>query len=169
MTFDVQKAVQTFAQEMQDLLDAVIPRPDDVPPKDRQVQVPFIEGRYAVRVAADRAKVALTKNGALIGYLRVVFQCTSDTAHNYLVVHKSIFELLGFSDRQPIDRSRRGARTLATAASWCPSYVTLRTRRSAFWRSWATRSASRRLASISRTRWLSSAGRRVMRSGSAST
>lgn len=69
MTFDVQKAVQTFAQEMQDLLDAVIPRPDDVPPEDRQVQVPFIEGRYAVRVAADRAKVALTKDGALIGYL----------------------------------------------------------------------------------------------------
>jgi hypothetical protein len=164
VTFDVQKAVQTFPQEMQGLLDAVIPRPDDVPPEDRQVQVPFIEGRYAVRVAADRAKAALTKDGAHVGYLQVVFQCTSDTAHNYLAVHKSIFELLGFSDRQPhklrpsrrpirpafpgrwcpdapmpgglpalprprvpdrcpsgyIQRSRRGARTLATAASWCP-------------------------------------------------
>lgn len=119
MTFDVQKAVQTFAQEMQDLLDAVIPRPDDVPPEDRQVQVPFIEGRYAVRVAADRAKVTLTKNGARVGYLRAVFQCTSDTAHNYLAVHKSIFELLGFSDRQPIARLDfvRDAHT-APAAHW---------------------------------------------------
>lgn len=33
MTFDVQKAVQTFAQEMQDRLNAVIPRPDDFRPR----------------------------------------------------------------------------------------------------------------------------------------
>ncbi len=41
MTFDVQKAVLTFAQEVQDLLDSVLPRPDDVPPEDRRVQVPL--------------------------------------------------------------------------------------------------------------------------------
>jgi hypothetical protein len=104
VTIDVQKAVLAFAQEVQDLLDSVLPRPDDVPPEDRQVQVPFIDGRYSVRVAADHARIALTKNGARVGYLRVTFQCTSDTALTYLAVHKSTFELLGFSDRQPIAR-----------------------------------------------------------------
>lgn len=119
MTFDVQKAVLTFAQEVQDLLDSVLPRPDDVPPEDRQVQVPFIDGRYSVRVAADHAKIALTKNGARVGYLRVTFQCTSDTLQTYLAVHKSTFELLGFSDRQPIARLDfvRDAHT-APAAHW---------------------------------------------------
>ncbi|MGH3722232.1 MAG: hypothetical protein ACRDRI_26015 [Pseudonocardiaceae bacterium] len=30
MSIDVQKAMQDFAQEVQDLLDLVLPRPDDV-------------------------------------------------------------------------------------------------------------------------------------------
>ena len=67
MTIAIQKAVLTFAQEVQDLLDSVIPRPEDVPPEDRQVQVPFIEDRYSVRVTADYAKITLTKNGAHVG------------------------------------------------------------------------------------------------------
>jgi hypothetical protein len=49
----------------------------------------YIAGRYGVRVAADRAKVDLTKNGARVGYLRVVFQCTSDTAHDYFAVQSN--------------------------------------------------------------------------------
>jgi hypothetical protein len=56
VTIDIQEAVLTFAQEVQDLLDSVLPRPDDVQPKDRQIQIPFIEGRYSVRVAADHGK-----------------------------------------------------------------------------------------------------------------
>lgn len=119
MTIDIQEAVLTFAQEVQDLLDAVLPRPADVPPEDRQVQVPFIEGRYSVRVAAHQGKIALTKNGMHVGCLRVTFQCTSDTAWTYLAVHKSTFELLGFLDRQPIARLDfvRDAHT-APAAHW---------------------------------------------------
>jgi hypothetical protein len=49
VTIDVQRAVQDFAQEVQDLLDSVLPRPDDVSPEDRKVGVPFIDGRYSVR------------------------------------------------------------------------------------------------------------------------
>jgi hypothetical protein len=119
VSIDVQKAVQEFAQEMQDLLDSVLPCPDDVPPKDRKVLVPFIDGRYSVRVAADHGKIALTKDGACVGYLRVTFQCTSDTAQTYLAVHKSTFELLGFADRLPIARLDfvRDAHTVP-AAHW---------------------------------------------------
>lgn len=104
MSIDIQKAVLDFAQEMQDLLDSVLPRPDDVPPEDRKVQVPFKDRRYSVRVADKHARIALTKDGMRVGYLRVSFQCTSDTAQTYLAVHKSTFELLGFADRQPIAR-----------------------------------------------------------------
>lgn len=119
MRIDVQKAVQDFAQEMQDLLDSVLPRPDDVPATDRKVLVPFIEGRYSVRVAARLGRIALMKDGARIGYLRVTFQCTSDTAQTYLAVHKSTFELLGFVDRLPIARLDfvRDAHTVP-AAHW---------------------------------------------------
>lgn len=119
MSIDVQKAVQDFAQEVQDLLDLVLPRPDDVLPKDRRVLVPFIEGRYSVRVAADHGKIALTKDGACVGYLRVTFQCTSDTAQTYLAVHKSTFELFGFTDRLPVARLDfvRDAHTVP-AAHW---------------------------------------------------
>jgi hypothetical protein len=42
VTIDIQDAALTFAQEVQDILDSVLPRPDDVPPKDRQVQVLFM-------------------------------------------------------------------------------------------------------------------------------
>lgn len=58
-------------------------------------------------------------NGARVGYLRVTFQCTSDTAQIYLAVNKSTFELLGFSDRQPIARLDfvRDAHTVP-AAHW---------------------------------------------------
>ena len=104
MTIDVQNAAQDFAQEVQDLLDSVLPCPDDVPAQDRRVQVPFIDGRYSVRVAADHAKITLTKDRKPVGYLRATFQCTLDTAQTYLAVHKSRFELLGFLDRQPIAR-----------------------------------------------------------------
>jgi hypothetical protein len=83
------------------------------------VLIPSIGGRYAIRVAADNGKITLTKNGTCVGYLRVAFQCTSDTAKTYLAVHKSTFELLGFSDRQPIARLDfvRDAHT-APAAHW---------------------------------------------------
>lgn len=119
MSIDVQKAVQDFAQEVQDLLDLVLPRPDDVPPEDRKVQVPFKDRRYSVRVAAEHAKIALTKDGVRVGYLRATFQCTSDTAQTYLAVHKSTFELLGFTDRLPIARLDfvRDAHTVP-AAHW---------------------------------------------------
>jgi hypothetical protein len=117
VTIDVQRAVQDFAQEVQDLLDSVLPRPDDVSPEDRKVGVPFIDGRYSVRVGTDHAKVALMKDGARVGYLRATFQCTSDTAQTYLAVHKSTFELLGFTDRLPIARLDfvRDAHTVPTA------------------------------------------------------
>jgi hypothetical protein len=61
VTIDVQKAVQDFAQEVQDLLDSVLPRPDDVPPDDRKVQVPFIDGRYSVRVVLPGTSAVLAE------------------------------------------------------------------------------------------------------------
>jgi len=120
VTIDVQRAAQDFAQEVQDLLDSVLPCPDNVPHEDRKVLVPFIDGRrYSVRVGDSLSKVTLTKDKAPVGYLRVIFWCTLDTSRTYLAVHKSTFELLEFSDRQPIARLdyMREAST-APAAHW---------------------------------------------------
>lgn len=105
MTIDVHAAARDFAQELQDLLSSVLPISDGVPLGDRQVQVLFSDGRYAIRVGtAAHGKIVLTKNGKGVGYLRVLFQCTSDTTQTYLAVHKSTFELLGGFDKTPIAR-----------------------------------------------------------------
>ena len=42
MTFRVESEVLAFAQELQDLLDGVLPRPDDIAEQDRQVKVEVV-------------------------------------------------------------------------------------------------------------------------------
>lgn len=104
MTIDVQGAAQEFAQELQDLLDGVLPRPEGASSEERRVQVPFTGGRYAIRVGTEKTKIAVMKNGVLVAAVRVSYQCTADSAQTYLAVHKSSYELYETSDRLPIVR-----------------------------------------------------------------
>lgn len=106
MTFDVESEALAFAQELQDLLDGVLPRPADIPERDRQVRVEVMVGqaRYRLQVAADGGLITLTKSGQPVASLRVSIQCTSDTDRTYLAVHRSDFELRGWADKTPIAR-----------------------------------------------------------------
>lgn len=106
MTFDIESEVLAFAQELQDLLDGVLPRPDDVPELDRQVRVEVFVGqaRYRVQVAAANGLITLTKDGRSVASLRVSIQCTADTDRRYLAVHRSDYELRGWADKTPIAR-----------------------------------------------------------------
>lgn len=120
MTIHVHSAAAAFGQELQDLLDGVLPRPWNVDERDRQVQVVVgARGRYVVRVAAQNGAVVLIRNGAHVAHLRVEFRCTHDTAGSYLAVQKSTFELLSASDRVPLLRLDydRGAHTVP-ACHW---------------------------------------------------
>lgn len=106
MTFRVESEVLAFAQELQDLLDGVLPRPDDVAEQDRQVKVEVVVGqsRYRVQVAARNGLITLTKNRQPVASLRVTYQCTADSSATYLAVHRSDYELRGWTDKTPIAR-----------------------------------------------------------------
>lgn len=105
MTLDVRAKATEFAQELQDLLDAVLPLPDGVAAADRRVLVRAAEnGRYAVRPTANNSLVTLCHDGCPVASLRVKYLCIADTEQAYLAVEKSTFELLGFNDRTPIAR-----------------------------------------------------------------
>lgn len=106
MTFDIEAEVLGFAQELQDLLDGVLPRPDNVPEQDRQVRVEVLAGqtRYRLQVAAPNGLITLTKDGRPVASLRVSIQCTTDSGHRYLAVHRSDYELRGWADKTPIAR-----------------------------------------------------------------
>ena len=72
MTIDLQTAALAFGQEVQDLLDAVLPRPHYVPEGDRRVQVVAAErNRYSIRIAERRGLVALTSIPGAVVELRL--------------------------------------------------------------------------------------------------
>jgi hypothetical protein len=105
VTLDVRERAYAFAQEVQDLLDAVLPIPDGADPADRRIQVQAAaNGRYSVRPAVSNGLVTLISDEDPVASLRVSYLCTADTELTYLAVQKSSFELLGFNDRTPIAR-----------------------------------------------------------------
>jgi hypothetical protein len=105
VTIDVHQAAVEFGQELQDLLDKVLPRPWNVDERDRQVQARAgAHGRFVARVAARNGAIVLTRNGTHVAFLRVEFHCTHDTAGSYLAIQKSTFELLSAADRVPLLR-----------------------------------------------------------------
>jgi hypothetical protein len=118
VTVDVHQAAREFGQELQDLLDNVLPRRSNVPESDRQVRVIVGENnRYVVRLASHNGQVMLQRNDLPVAGLRIEFRCTHDSAENYLAVQRSTFELLSASDRTPLLRLDydRAAHTVPTA------------------------------------------------------
>jgi hypothetical protein len=105
VTIDVHQAAREFAQELQDLLDGVPPKRWNVTDSDRRVQVLAADNdRYVIRLAQAQRQLELTRDGKVHGYLRIEYQCTHDTRHDYLAVQKSTFELLSSRDRTPLAR-----------------------------------------------------------------
>lgn len=106
MTLDVGAAALAFAQEVQDLLDGVLPVPDGVSTQDRQVQADTMTGghRYRVHIGAPNGLVTLTNAAKPIASLLVTFQCIADTVGTYLAVDRSDFELRELGNRTPIAR-----------------------------------------------------------------
>ncbi|MFC5993539.1 hypothetical protein ACFQE5_04825 [Pseudonocardia hispaniensis] len=120
MTIDVHQAALAFGQELQDLLDAVLPKPWNVDEHDRQVQVlAGAQNRYSIRVAHRHGLIALVRNGEHVASLRVEYRCTHDTSKDYLAVQQSSFELRSAADRTPLARLDylRNAHTVP-AAHW---------------------------------------------------
>jgi hypothetical protein len=106
VTIDVEAAALNFAQEVQDLLDGVLPVPTLVPADDRVVQASTLVGgrRYQVQTATKHGQIVLTKDDQPLAHLRVMFQCTADAAGEYLAIERSDFGLYSIDGRLPIFR-----------------------------------------------------------------
>lgn len=98
MTIDLQTRALEFGQEVQVLLDAVLPSHDGANPDLRQVRVSDSDPAYVVELgtaAGGKAQtVPLLHDGRLTGAeLFVQLRLVADHADSYLAVQKSKFEL----------------------------------------------------------------------------
>lgn len=106
MTIDLKRASETFAQEVQDLLEGVLPRgPKDSAGQPR-IRVLKQGARYVIRTGPeDRAgAVPLYSGGKHVGDLEVSFYCAPDSANQYLAVRKSMFQLTSPQEGTPLLR-----------------------------------------------------------------
>lgn len=121
MTVDVEAEVLEFAQEVQDVIDGVLPVPSSVPADDRIVQASTADTvRFRVESTAKNGQVVLAKNDLPIAHLRIMFLCTADAHDAYLAVERCDFGLYsGVDGRLPIVRLdfRRDMHT-APACHW---------------------------------------------------
>lgn len=116
MVFDLAEEASHFAQEVQDLLDAVLPG-------ERSIRAVQSGDRYVVRPGASRSLepqlVPLMVAGRRLASLRLSYQCEADHSGRYLAVETSELKLLSQADRTPLvrlDYLRRPNR--APASHW---------------------------------------------------
>lgn len=106
MTFDLEQASTSFAQEVQDLLDAVLPIEDSADPETRRIQVIQQDVWFVVRPGTrDKpGAVPLLSDGVRVADLTFHFHCHPDRAKTFLAVRKSKFQLVSTGESTPLLR-----------------------------------------------------------------
>jgi hypothetical protein len=106
VTFDLASAAGEFGEELQRLLDAVLPYEEGTDPELRQVTVTASRFAFAIEIGTAKAKEAKTipllRHGRRVAELFVLIRLIADSADRYPAVDKSKFELR--VDRQPLLR-----------------------------------------------------------------
>ncbi len=97
MTFDLAAAAGEFGDELQQLLDAVLPYEEGADPELRQVTVTAYRLAFAVELGTAKAKEAraipLLRQGRKVAELFILIRLVADSADRYPAVAKSKFEL----------------------------------------------------------------------------
>jgi hypothetical protein len=106
VTFDLASAAGEFGEELQQLLDAVLPYEEGTDPELRQVTVTASRLAFAIEIGTAKAKeaqtVPLLRGGRRVAELFVLIRLVADSADRYPAVTKSKFELR--VDRHPLLR-----------------------------------------------------------------
>lgn len=106
VTFDLAAAAGEFGQELQQLLDAVLPYEEGADPDLRQVTTTASGLAFAVELGTAKGKkaqvIALLRQGRKVAELFVLIRLVADSADRYPAVDKSKFELR--VDRHPLLR-----------------------------------------------------------------
>lgn len=99
-------AVETFAQEIQDLLDATLQYSSDATEEERRIKVLPRNSRYVVRSGtSDKlAGVPLYSNGKRVATLEVEFHCDYDSSMTFVAVRKSKVQLSSLKKEDPLFR-----------------------------------------------------------------
>jgi hypothetical protein len=97
VTFDLAAEAGKFGEELQQLLDAVLPYEQGTDPELRQVTVTASRLAFAIELGTAKAKEAQTipllRNGRRVAELFVLIRLVADSADRYPAVAKSKFEL----------------------------------------------------------------------------
>jgi hypothetical protein len=97
VTFDLAAAAGEFGEELQQLLDAVLPYEDGTDPELRQVTVTASRLAFAVELGTAKAKeaktISLLHQGNKVAELFIQIRLVADSADRYPAVAKSKFEL----------------------------------------------------------------------------
>ncbi len=97
MAFDLAAAAGEFGEELQQLLDAVLPYEEGVDPELRQVTVTASGLAFAVEIGTAKAKeakaISLLHKGNKVAELFIQIRLVADSVDRYPAVAKSKFEL----------------------------------------------------------------------------
>ncbi|SEF29270.1 hypothetical protein SAMN05421837_104616 [Amycolatopsis pretoriensis] len=95
MTADLHEESVKFAQQIQDLLDAVLPMSEAEDQEVRKLKVIEHEDSYAIRPGTLQkvGAVWLTKGGDHVADLHLSYLCALDRSRGFLAVRKSKFQL----------------------------------------------------------------------------
>lgn len=105
-SLDVEQEALRFGQELQDLLDDVLPVARTARDDDRRVQVIAQPGgqRFLIQVTEPRGLITLVRNAEPVALLRVVYWCVANSDRQFLAIHRSDFEFRSMRDRSPVFR-----------------------------------------------------------------
>lgn len=106
MTFDLHAATTGFVDDIQALLDGVLPSSAGEPAGHRLIKVLRQDERYVIRTGpeAKAGSLRLYSAGKHVGDLHVSYHCEPDRQNSFLAVRKSMFQLTSPQEGTPLLR-----------------------------------------------------------------
>jgi len=106
VSFDLDHATTDFAQQIQDLLDSVLPPFREADPEERRLKVIRKREWRVIRPgSAEKSQsIRLLHDGAHVADLNLYYWCAPDHADSHLAVRKSSFEVRSLQEGTPLLR-----------------------------------------------------------------
>jgi hypothetical protein len=106
VTLDLNAASTAFAQDIQNLLEGVLPPGKGEPSNQPRIRVLRQGARHVIRTGTeDKAGgMRLHSEGRHVGDLQVLYHCEPDRADRFLAVRKSMFQLTSPQEGTPLLR-----------------------------------------------------------------
>lgn len=106
MAFDLDQATESFAQDVQDLLDQVLRRPEPEDAEKQRLKVLPLGKRRVIRPGTEDtpAGIPVYSEDKHVANLELIFHCEPDQENTFLAVRKSMFQLASTQEGTPLLR-----------------------------------------------------------------